>query len=596
MTGGPDRADPATLIGDEPLLHGLDLTFADLDRELSWSKLPLRVARALQGLWMEDPRATLGSTFRLRDFAGFNLCDLLNVRHVGVGTLVAVRPAIEAALVEKDDKLLDGLGLTPEDLDRELPWAALPARVARALQELPRDEAQPDEGSTFRLRDFAGHNLSDLLVVRNIGVGTLEAVRPAIAAAVASSRNRHAEQPLHEALWQRLLSDRAEERIDPDAIAVYGATKQVAKTVRENALTSFSTLGAYLQIHRHSRQKSHHHFREFANSLARQVDGREVATLEALYRTRLEVGPDEWPHVVMERFGLNPLVVADALPALDRESRAFEMRADGMTLEQIGKQLGVTRERARQLAAKVTPYVDSERARRSKEGPRRYRLMMKENEATQRHAMSEVARSLVLQQPGISVADLAERLGVEVQEARDLVPDHLAKFVLGHELKHGMSPFARHSKEQLLAAVRHAGTFYFPLSAPQYDELVAIGEIDAPGSQTVAKRFGTWKAACLAAGVEPTSMGRSLYDTKWSWDEVVNFVVEYLLSPETSGTYADYERWRSEQINAVPSGALVRNILDSWGEAVGLALLKIAESGPLDSEKYGQCPMPGDTQ
>lgn len=521
MTGGLYRADPSISLDTEvPLLLGLDLSLADLDRELSWVNLPPRVARALQGLWIETPGATLGSTFRLRDFAEFTLSDLLNVRHVGVGTLAAVRPAIEAALVQMHERGLDGSELSLEDL----------------------------------------------------------------------------------------FDDGAEKRIDPDVLAVYGATKRIVEIFRVRELTSISALAAYLQADRLSRRNEYYSFRyfvasleeynslrEFATSLAMQVEGREIATLESLYQTRLQAGPVDWPCVIMERFGVHA-AVEGALPGLEREVRAFEMRSDGMTLEQVGKQLGVTRERARQLVKKVTPYVGSEWVKQSVEGPRRHLLSERENEVARRHALSEAARVLVLERPGIALFDLAKHLGLDEQEARRAVPDYLTKFVLGHAHRHGMAPVPRHSKEQLLAAVRHAGTFYFPLSAPQYDDLVALGEIDAPGSQTVAKRFGTWKAACLAAGVEPFSIGRSLYETKWSWDEVVNFIVEYLMSPETTGTFADYEQWRSRQVNAAPSGALVRKTLNSWGDAVGIALLKISEAGPLNAEKFGKSPIPGGTQ
>ena len=522
MTGGLDQADPSIPLNTEvPLLHGLDLSLADLDRELSWVNLPPRVARALQGLWMQSPGATLGSTFRLRDFSECTLSNLLNVRHVGVGTLAAVRPAVEAALVQMDDQLLYGSELSLEDL----------------------------------------------------------------------------------------LDDRDEKRIDPDVLAVYGATKRIVEIFRVHDLTSISALAAYLQADSFGQREAYYSFRyfvasieeynsvrEFVTSLAMQVKGREIATLESLYRTRLQAGPDDWPCAIMEQFGVLHASVAASLPGLEREVRAFEMRTDGMTLEQIGKRLGVTRERARQLAKKVAPYVGSDLVRQSVEGPRRHRLLKLENEAARRHAQSEAARALVLERPGIALLDLAQHLGLDEREARRAVPDYLAKFVLGHAQRHGMSPVPRHSQEQLLAAVRHAGTFYHPLSAPQYDDLVAVGEIDAPGSQTVAKRFGTWKAACLAAGVESFSIGRSLYETKWSWDEVVNFVVEYLMSSETSGTFPDYERWRSRQVNAAPSGALVRNTLDSWGAAVGIALLRISEAGPLDSEKFGKSSISGGAQ
>ncbi|KQO38893.1 helicase associated domain-containing protein [Aeromicrobium sp. Leaf245] len=54
----------------------------------------------------------------------------------------------------------------------------------------------------------------------------------------------------------------------------------------------------------------------------------------------------------------------------------------------------------------------------------------------------------------------------------------------------------------IIAALQEAATLVFPLRPAAYQELVTSGALTGPNRSSVISRFGTWEAACAAAGVE----------------------------------------------------------------------------------------------
>ncbi len=114
------------------------------------------------------------------------------------------------------------------------------------------------------------------------------------------------------------------------------------------------------------------------------------------------------------------------------------------------------------------------------------------------------------------------------------------------------------SDEDILAALRAAALeIGEPLSHGRYESLGR-----GPSSARIIQRFGSWSAACAAAGVVSGSASRT-YTQRWDRTAVISAVREYLITG--SGTYADYQDWaRSEDR---PSGATVRNVLGGWAAA-----------------------------
>lgn len=93
-----------------------------------------------------------------------------------------------------------------------------------------------------------------------------------------------------------------------------------------------------------------------------------------------------------------------------------------------------------------------------------------------------------------------------------------------------------------------------------------------PGSGRLIQRFGTWKAACEAAGVRPIEASRTNYGTKWTDDLLLGWVREYLADPEATSSYAQFQGWlRDRKADGAPSGQTVRNRLGTWKEILDRA-------------------------
>ena len=115
--------------------------------------------------------------------------------------------------------------------------------------------------------------------------------------------------------------------------------------------------------------------------------------------------------------------------------------------------------------------------------------------------------------------------------------------------------------EQIVATLQAAAQRHGdPLSVAKYD---AGGH--EPSSSRIIQRFGSWNAACVAAGLSTRATTRR-YSRAWDAETVVAAVARYLASPDATGSYAEYAQW-ARTAEGAPSGQTVRNMLGSWAEA-----------------------------
>ena len=119
-----------------------------------------------------------------------------------------------------------------------------------------------------------------------------------------------------------------------------------------------------------------------------------------------------------------------------------------------------------------------------------------------------------------------------------------------------------HIGAELRGAAARAGD---PLSVAQYD--AGRGE---PSSALIIQRFGSWSAACSAAGLSARSVSRT-YTRAFDETTVAAAVARYLGEPGCTGSYAGYAAWAKSTTGA-PSGQTVRNTLGSWAQAKDAAL------------------------
>lgn len=110
------------------------------------------------------------------------------------------------------------------------------------------------------------------------------------------------------------------------------------------------------------------------------------------------------------------------------------------------------------------------------------------------------------------------------------------------------------SDERILAGLREAAAEAGePLAVTGYDGWRRDRE--APSSTLVIRRFGSWTAACAAAGVS-SNKTRST-SRKWSDADVLAAVAAYLASEGSTGSYAGYVEW-ARVTDGAPSGPLLR--------------------------------------
>lgn len=120
-----------------------------------------------------------------------------------------------------------------------------------------------------------------------------------------------------------------------------------------------------------------------------------------------------------------------------------------------------------------------------------------------------------------------------------------------------------YSDADLLAAIAAAGAeLGEPMTVGAYDAWQR-GRDDAASPALLIRRFGSWNQACARAGIA-TNTTRST-SRRWSDDDIVAIVADYLRSPQSTGTFSDYSAWARNQ-DGVPSGATLRQRLP-WAEA-----------------------------
>ena len=118
--------------------------------------------------------------------------------------------------------------------------------------------------------------------------------------------------------------------------------------------------------------------------------------------------------------------------------------------------------------------------------------------------------------------------------------------------------------DDLLAALRRAADDAgSPMSAARYARL--SDELRLPNWLTIVHRFGTWNAACAAAGLAVHEQpGRS---SRWDRTSAVVPMQRFMLDAEPlSKSYSAYTSWAKGRED-VPSGQTIRNIFGTWSAA-----------------------------
>lgn len=273
-----------------------------------------------------------------------------------------------------------------------------------------------------------------------------------------------------------------------------------------------------------------------------------------------------------------------------RIAAMLELRLEGHTLDEIGSNFGITRERVRQLLKREfgqkTSHKELRQHRLHREideisdrfsiGEIRFPLDEKSSDFFRRFARSPEAtqpvddlkgrlqkglQAILLASPGMTDSEVEERTGLDFATIKIYVPSHAGRLVIldsdQRSKKSGVT------NDEIIQTLKLASTYHFPLTGKKYDALIASGEISGVSKMRIMQRFGSWTEACRLAGVESGEPLRQDYKRTWSHNDLVEFVVEYLSDPTSTGQRADWRRWLAED-STRPSEGTMRNQLGEW--------------------------------
>ncbi len=266
-----------------------------------------------------------------------------------------------------------------------------------------------------------------------------------------------------------------------------------------------------------------------------------------------------------------------------RKIRILELRMKGLTLDEIGKEFEVTRERVRQILKKAFKLVEDDPALEGKgfteifaEKTHSARGQARRLDEERKALIDSRVRVILNSKPGTTYLEIAQELKTSVEEVRESIHPQTSKFIWTEAPKNVNS--SQYSDEAILEALKFAEAFESPISAPMYRHLVERGLVNGPGPQTVAIRFGSWKRACELAEVTHNESVRRTYEKQWTRSEMLESVIQFLLNETYGKGIQSYDAWRIETMSNAPSGAHVRKYFDTWIDTKNLALMHMREN------------------
>jgi hypothetical protein len=246
-----------------------------------------------------------------------------------------------------------------------------------------------------------------------------------------------------------------------------------------------------------------------------------------------------------------------ALSELDERTRQMHSAyVTGLTLEQVGKLFGLTRERVRQIFREADLSIRSTsetRALRSK------------------HLLEgcgeEIKAAFLISH---NVEQVAHRFGLPIAVAKEFIK---TQFPHTWERRPQKPPDPKYPTEEILELLREAAAAVGgELREPSYRRYakgrsIADGR-SWPSNATVTARFGSWSRALIAAGLKPLGPLSSRSHRKFSDDdcvEAIRVIAEKLGEPPTVAAYREFAR---ESDGAYPSDATLRQRFGTWYEVL----------------------------
>lgn len=246
---------------------------------------------------------------------------------------------------------------------------------------------------------------------------------------------------------------------------------------------------------------------------------------------------------------------------------------DGSTLDEISIEFRLTRERVRQMIKKLGISIRAIRQKQSTEV------------GSDKAELKESIESWILAHPGCYLSEITEEFKIIEGLVKTLCPQTLKKLVIGGKPTRDAQNYTKFSQEQILSAIRKAYelrnpsmSMYSvnetqPLTGPFYEVLRKKGTVYGPSQMRVLQIFGTWKVACQEAGVPSVEAVRDVYELRWTDEELIEQLAEFISTTELHSVDR-FDEWCRLNDSRSSSGT-IRNQIGPWSESYELALLHL---------------------
>lgn len=225
-----------------------------------------------------------------------------------------------------------------------------------------------------------------------------------------------------------------------------------------------------------------------------------------------------------------------------RNARMIHQYSQGASLDEVGQEYGLTRERVRQIINK-SPWptgriIDA-------------RKILREWEAEQEtRRISESVSDWSMENPGVSI----EQAVRDLELSRSVISRALGERRTLHSTSRKRAGGRRVWEDhELIALLRQFHQETGLTSADGFEQWSRAR--GGPTKQTPSNRFGKWSGALAAAGIEGSySVER---ERAHSDDDLWAAIVEFFTEPREGYTYRHLEEWLAA-VPGRPSGALLR--------------------------------------
>ena len=243
--------------------------------------------------------------------------------------------------------------------------------------------------------------------------------------------------------------------------------------------------------------------------------------------------------------------------------------AKGQTLGEIGRSASISRERVRQV---LTQYFEPNYRDLST-------LVIAVQRLQEQNKLS-IVKDVFVTNMVVTVELLATKLGLTDSEIYGIVPKLLHRFIDDFSAPESTMEV---QKQRLTAALQEAAIYEHCLTANNYNELIRKGFINAPGSQTIIKTFGTWNQACESAGVNHSRRSSGI-QKQYNRQEVVEIYSDYMLDQTSTGSTSKYEDWSKGK--GIISAATIRKWFPYSSELYSICRNNIILNRPQEYARY----------